>query len=209
MGSMKKEIKAIIFDYGCVITMNQDERLIYTMCKELNLTHEIFKNSYTKFRPDYDAGSITAEEFWQNICHDCQRVCTKSLVRRLIQLDIKSWTVINKDIREYILGLKKYTIKKAIISNMCKEVLEYINKKISWFTIFDETVYSCNLNTCKPGKPIFYKCLELLRLNPDECLFIDDSYDNCTSAGEIGMHSIHFKDFKQFRSEVENNYTFS
>lgn len=205
---MKREIKAIIFDFGCVISMDQDSKSVDEMHRILQRPCQVCKESYSKFRPDYDAGLITAEEYWQNICDDCHIACSKSMVDELIRLDVKSWTVINREIRDYIIGLKSCKVKKAIISNMTKEVLEYINKNLTWFEIFDVAVYSCDIKKCKPEKAIYYKCLELLQLQPDECLFVDDSYKNVKSAGEIGIHTIQFKDYKQFRTEIENGYTF-
>jgi FMN phosphatase YigB (HAD superfamily) len=205
---MKREIEAIIFDYGRVVSTDQDEQSLNEMCRLLKLPRREFKESYFKFRPDYDAALLTANKYWQKICDHHYITCSKRMVNILTQLDTKSWIVINIKMKDYFLGLKSYHVKKAMISNMPRDILEYINANFTWFDIFDVTVYSCDMKKCKPEKIIYYRCLELLHLQPDKCLFIDDSNKNIKSAEEIGIHTILFKDYNQCIMEIENNYTF-
>jgi putative hydrolase of the HAD superfamily len=203
-----KIIRAIIFDYGRVISTDQDISAVNEMCSILKVPYKIFKPLYLKFRLDYDAALLTAGEFWQNICDQCHIPYSKNMINNLIQLDVKSWTSLNKETLDYILGLKRYRVKKAVISNIPVEIVKYINDKFPWFDIFDVVVYSCDLKLCKPDKVIYYKCLELLQVPPGECIFIDDSYENIRSAGEIGINTIQFINYKQCKEEIEKNYTY-
>ncbi len=41
-----------------------------------------------------------------------------------------------------------------------------------------------------------------LKVEPNECIYIDDSTKNISPAKEIGMKTILFKDFEQFKHEL-------
>jgi len=59
--------------------------------------------------------------------------------------------------------------------------------------LFDGIVTSGEENVGKPGKQIFEILLNRYELEVAECLFIDDSSVNTTTAAKLGIATITFK----------------
>ena len=205
---MKKIIKGIIFDYGGVISHKQDEEVIKEICNLINLPKDIFLESYIKFRQDYDSDIITGEEYWIKLLDTHNVKYESDIINKLIILDTECWTKINKKTRDYIFQLSKYNIKKAIISNMTIETLDYMRNNFSWLKEFNNLVFSCEFKTSKPERKIYKKCLELMELSPEECVFIDDSKTNVNAAIQIGFNAVHFTDYDTFIKHMNNKFMY-
>jgi epoxide hydrolase-like predicted phosphatase len=69
--------------------------------------------------------------------------------------------------------------------------------------LFDEILLSYKQNMIKPD-PRFYKLIaQKLGVEPSECLFIDDIQKYCDGAEAIGMKSILYNDFEDFRTKLQ------
>lgn len=205
---MKKRIEAIIFDYGGVISTEQDSHTVERIANLLYLDVNIFKNSYRKYRHPYDLNKISASQYWESILKYHKITIPKNLIGKLITLDVKGWVGINYDTLDYINKLNKSNVKTAIISNMTKETLKYMKEHFSWLTAFDSLIFSCELNISKPGDAIYKKCLKMLDLVANKCVFVDDSIENIEGANNIGLNTILFNDTEQLIREIENKYVF-
>ncbi len=51
---------------------------------------------------------------------------------------------------------------------------------------------------------IYKYLLETYRLNPDECVFIDDPVANIKAAKELGIHRFVYTDIESLRKEIKN-----
>lgn len=67
---------------------------------------------------------------------------------------------------------------------------------------FDEVITSGELGVAKPDRRAFLLAAQRLGEFPEDCILVDDSLVNCTSAEEVGMRSIHYQDFQQFQQEL-------
>ncbi|MFG2002340.1 HAD family hydrolase [Spirillospora sp. NPDC048911] len=56
--------------------------------------------------------------------------------------------------------------------------------------LFDAVVISCEVGLRKPDEAIFQYAVDLLRLTPADCVFIDDIESNVTAAENLGMRGI-------------------
>ncbi len=205
---MKKIVKAIIFDYGGVISKDQDSNTVDEIAELLDLETNIFKNSYRYFRPDYDSNKISATQYWIKILVRNKKTISEDIINQLITLDVKSWAQINRDTLDYIYKLNKCNVKIAIISNMTLETLEYVNKHFKWLKMFESLIFSCDLKVSKPQSEIYNKCLVALNLSPHKCLFVDDSLENIRGAKKIGLNTLLFNGTKQFIDELNSKYIF-
>ncbi len=191
----KRELTTVIFDYGCVISLPQDEECVKRMYTLAGLSPEEFKRNYRSFRADYDRGALTAEEYWVKVTGDRGNNLSQEKLNRLIKEDIKSWTRTNPAVIEWALKLKKEGKRLALLSNMPEDCAEYIREEFSdWLSRFDIIVFSYEIGINKPEPGIFKYCLDLLGEAPKNCLFIDDTEKNITTARELGMDGIVFKD---------------
>ena len=203
---MKKKIKCIIFDYGCVISKKQDTGYIKKMSDILNIEENKFIVEYYNYRYDYDKGLITAYQYWEKISQPSNIKITSEIITELIQYDIKSWTDINNAMLAYILDIKNKVNKIAVLSNMNIETLNYVKENFSWIKKFDETIFSCEVGHNKPEKEIYERCIEKIGLNPVDCVLIDDSIENIQGANNYYINTIHYKDFENFKKEMKKNF---
>lgn len=200
---MNKIIKGVIFDFGGVISYPQNQGYIGKILKLLNLNDlDSFQNVYRVFRVDYDSGLISGPEFWTKIINHFNLTPTDAKIRDLIELDVLSWTVINQETVDYIKYLQSKHIKLAVLSNMIYDALCYIKRKHNWLSCFDHSVFSCDLKICKPQAAIYEYCLSQMGLEPDECVFIDDSQENLDAAAKCGINTLRFENIELLKSAL-------
>ncbi|OQA13168.1 MAG: Alpha-D-glucose-1-phosphate phosphatase YihX [bacterium ADurb.Bin363] len=198
---MKKSIKGIIFDYGCVISTKFDEKEAEEICLILGLEKDSFYKIYYAIRPEYDKGALNTQEYWRKIAGEYNIFLSEEEIERLKELDIKGWTVIDEKMLSFIKETRKNISKMAILSNMPSDILEYLEKSFEWLNLFDTLVFSCNPGINKPDREIYMICLERLGLAPEECVFIDDTERNIQAAEKLGLNTILYKSFDEFKLE--------
>ena len=201
----KIQVRALILDYGGVISRPQNRTNINNILKILSRPYHDFEAVYFQERAAYDRGQITGEMYWQNVLKRLGHHANHADIPSLIQEDVKSWTHLNHSMIQFITEIKPKIPKLAIISNMTFDSLAVIKANFDWPDLFDVLVYSCELGINKPEQSIYEHCLHLLNLPPDACLFVDDSLENIQGALKLGLRTIHFRSFPEFLSEFEAN----
>ena len=191
-------IKALILDYGGVISRPQDPEIVETMIRALGLAHIDFERVYRKNRAAYDSGHETATEYWLGVLKYFDIEPGRVDISKLIQQDVESWTRINDSMITFIKEIRSRIYNLSIISNMTEDALATIRAGFKWLELFDELIFSCEFGTNKPDISIYEDCLKKIKLSPAECLFVDDSAENIEAAVALGMHTIHFKSFDTF-----------
>jgi putative hydrolase of the HAD superfamily len=195
-------IKALIFDYGGVLSLPQDKSCIKKMQEVCNIPPDIFIFEYNKYRPEYNRGTISGFEYWTSILKSSNSETTSEIIRALIEEDVKSWTQINPTILNWAKRLKQFSYRTAILSDMTEDTLGYIMKNFSWISVFDVRTFSCKLGMTKPEPTIYYYCLNELKIKPEDGLFIDDDIGNVKAAEELGMKGIHYENPQRLQIEL-------
>lgn len=203
---MKKKIKGIIFDYGGVISKDQDQETVKEMLSILGIDANNFKNIYQQLRHDYDAGLLNGKQYWNKFLEICNIQNLDNKINDLIELDIKSWTQINEKTTNFIQSLKESNLKIGLLSNMSIETLAYLKNNFRIFDNFDNLTFSCELNLCKPGLEIYKISYTNLNLQPEECVFIDDTFDNIIAAEKAGLNTIHFTNYEDFLDKLNKHF---
>jgi putative hydrolase of the HAD superfamily len=202
----KAIIRALILDYGGVISQPQSSKNVYNILNMLNLDLDDFQEIYLNQRGDYDSGQISGEDYWISILQHFNIDQNDSDINLLIQEDVNSWTKINHAMIQFIQENRSKIHKLAIISNITKDSLAFIRLHFRWLELFDVLSFSCEVGINKPDKKIYEACLHQLRISPNECLFVDDSVENVDSAVIAGMNVIHFRSFPEFLQELKREF---
>ena len=206
----KNKIRALILDFGGVISLPQNSENLYNILQTSKLEHNDFMKVYLNQRAIYDNGQITGEQYWLNILQYFGFESKIQNIPSLIKEDIASWTVINDSMIQFISEIRAKFFKLAIISNMNNDVLEYLRDNFRWLELFDELIFSCEVGINKPNREIYKICLRELNLSASDCLFVDDSLENVRAAKELDMHAIQFGTMSEFKIEFnEKFYPFS
>ncbi|KAM4095140.1 hypothetical protein ACJW30_08G007000 [Castanea mollissima] len=73
-----------------------------------------------------------------------------------------------------------------------------ISRYLSW------TFCSCSSGKRKPDLNFYLEVLNLLKVNPANCIFIDDRLRNVEAAVEVGIIGIHFKNAHLLRQDLSS-----
>ena len=204
---MKRKVTGIIFDFGGVISKPPPMNIIKRMCLVSGINFTGLRESYIRFRYDYDRGKISAVEYWRIILDAHHIIPDEQRIKKLIDADIKGWTCINKKMLSFIHEIRPKVSRLGILSNMNWDCLDFVEKNFQWLHIFDALIFSCKIGLNKPELPIYEYCLDLIKLGPNDCLFIDDSEENIAVAAKRGMHTLHFTSFSLFEKELFGKYS--
>lgn len=199
---MKKKIKWIIFDLGGVIISDKIRSYVYTnAAKYYNVPKTMMKKIIIKyekklFRPRFDE-----KQYWSFIS---KKVGVKKKIKNFWTKNYKKLSTVNKKVIYLIKELKKRGYKLCLLSNTIWPHVK-INKKRGLLDIFDIKIFSCDprINSRKPEKKIYRLCLKRINVRPGECLFIDDQKRNLLPAQKLGMKTILYKNFFQFKKKLQ------
>ncbi len=99
--------------------------------------------------------------------------------------------------------LKKRGFGLYVLSNFSEEGITWIRRRYKFFELFDGMVVSYALKYIKPEKQIYEYLFNTYRLEPSECVFLDDKPINIEAARSLGMHGIVFNDINDVRKQFE------
>ena len=183
-------IKAIIFDFGRVISAQKPPSLFRRYEKDLGLTPDTI-NPIMFGSQVWEAalvGRMTAEEFWTIIGPELGLETPEKIeaFRRRYQAD----EAINEDVLELIRGLYgRY--KLAVLSNSPPDLSRWLSEW-NMLHLFDVVFCSGDEGIVKPEPAAFKTTLDRLGVQPEEAVFIDDTNEHVKAARSLGLHGILF-----------------
>lgn len=186
-----KTIKNVIFDLGAVMFEWNPQAITSNFTDDPDLQQRILSDFYYhQTWMDFDCGHITENEAIKRASENL--LISEGDAKRLLA-QTKESLVLIADTRNVLTTVKDKNMNAYCLSNISPELFEYLSHRHDLFEQFDGIVTSGVENVSKPGKRIFEILFERFKLNPRECLFIDDSADNTATAEEFGVTTITFK----------------
>jgi putative hydrolase of the HAD superfamily len=186
--------RAILFDYGNVLSKPQRADKIQAMSSRLNVSVDEFLEAYRLGRGAYDSGQAPAQ-YWQSVLHELgrQALWSKPLFASLIEDDTESWS----DYREEVWTLAERFRARggltAFLSNNVPPLMARLRAERRLEEMFDLVIASCEVGTAKPEDEIFLRCIRGLRIAPEDALFVDDHPANTEAAGRLGLRTFLFQ----------------
>jgi len=196
-------MKAVIFDYGCVLSLPQDGAEIRKMAGLLGLGVDSFIGAYWEFRQAYDAAELTATEYWRRVAERGGVAADPASVPQLTRSDARSWARRDPAMTPWLRRLKDSGLKVALASNMPVDVKTYVVRRFGWLRRLDWLTFSCDLRVTKPDARIFQHCLGGLGVQPREALLFDDHSENVSAAASLGIAARLFCTAQEAAAELE------
>lgn len=198
MMKVKSDFKNVIFDLGGVLVDLDKERCVRNFCKlGLGALSDLIGTTHQRgILADFEAGLINGGEF----CSQIRRIANNGSVS---DADIRAaWVSMLCGIRPEKLELLRALKDRArvfLLSNVNEFAWDYCLK--NYFEVngarltdfFDDVFLSYKMKLLKPDLRIYEKLLKDAGLNAADCLFIDDSKENCEAAERLGIHSLQYK----------------
>jgi putative hydrolase of the HAD superfamily len=204
-GHLQEEIlalRAVVFDYGMVLTGQPDQAAHDAMVRLTGLPVEQFEPLYWADRHAYDEGKLSGLTFWQKFASDSGLALTASQIDELNRYDARMWTTQNPAMLAWQQQLKQAGLRTAILSNMGDTVLASIEREFRWIHDFDVLIWSYQHGMAKPAPEIYQLVLSGLGTQPEETLFIDDKLLNVEAARSLGIKAIEFTTIERLRDDL-------
>lgn len=193
-------MKNIIFDLGAVMFEWNPKVISETFTADIDLQNRIQNELFFHQNwLDFDCGLVTEEE--AIIVASEQLSVSLAEAKRLFEL-VKASLILLPQTEQVLKVVKEKNLKAYCLSNISPALFKHLSAKHSLFDLFDGVVTSGVEKTAKPGKRIFKILCDRFELEPDECLFIDDSAANTKAATELGITSITFKGLESCYEEI-------
>ena len=195
-------LRAVVFDYGMVLTGPQEPEALATLLRITGLPQDRFEALYWANRLAYDEGKLTGLAFWQKFIQDAGLNLSQGTAEKLSRWDARMWTTQNPAMLAWQRKLKQKGVLTAILSNMGDNVHGNIVKQFDWLNRFDVLVWSYQLHIAKPDPAIYLHVLKELGTGAEETLFLDDKLVNIQAAQALGFKAIQFTTVERLRADL-------
>ena len=194
-------IKAVIFDFGRVISSQKPESLFRTYEDDLGLAPDTINQIMFESQAwqDAEVGRISAKKFWHMIG---PALGLES--REIIDVFRKRYHAaesIDRGVLSLIRQLQgRY--KLAVLSNSPPGLAKWLS---AWgiFDLFDVVYCSGDEGMIKPDPAVYNSTLNRLGVSPQEAVFIDDTIGHVRAAQSLGLHGIEFTNAEQLALELD------
>jgi putative hydrolase of the HAD superfamily len=204
--SQKRSVRAVVFDYGNVLCLEQTLEDMKGMALVCGIPHERFSDLYWKLRPPYDRGDIDGPAYWTSVVGQQELGLSRDQIATLIKLDSESITRPNQGAVLWAELLHQEGFALALLSNMPIELSRYVTKFFPSLSTFECLIYSCDYGSIKPELAIYRKCLELLKASPQDILYLDDRAENVEAAARLGINSVLFDTVEKTTSRIASRF---
>ena len=204
--SQKRSVRAVVFDYGNVLCLEQTLEDMKGMALVCGIPHERFSEFYWKLRPPYDRGDIDGPAYWTAVVGQQELGLSRDQIATLIKLDSESIIRPNQGAVRWAEMLHREGFPLTLLSNMPLELSRHVSKFFPSLSTFEHLIYSCDYRSIKPELAIFRNCLELLKTDPQDILYLDDRAENVEAAAGLGINAVLFDTVEKTAARVESQF---
>jgi len=189
-------IKAVIFDFGRVISAQKPPSLFRTYEEDLRIEPGTINTIMFESRAWQDAllGRTTVEEFWQAIgpALGLNTAAHVEAFHRRYHAD----EAVNEDMLKLMRRLHGH-YKLAVLSNSPPGLTQWLD---DWgmLDLFDAVFCSGDEGIAKPDPQAFVLTLERLGIRPEEAVFVDDTPEHVEAARALGLRGVVFTTVEEF-----------
>ena len=194
------EIKLVIFDaYGVVLTGGYPPTMKYLAKKFKRNWKELYAVIYTKYFNMAAERKITQAKAWEKAVKELKLPATWQEVRMIHY----SLIGLNKPIISFI---KKIDTNILLLSKNTRSQFHDSNKKLGFRKYFKNVLNTWELRLPKASEKTCRYIFKKFNIKPDEVIYIDDKEQNLEAAKKLGVHTILYKNFSQFKKEFYKVY---
>jgi len=183
-------IRAIIFD--CFGVLASDGWLPYKA--RYFADNPKLETEATLLNKDADAGRISYDTFIDKVAQLAN--LPEKTARQQIENNIP-----DEKLFAYIRTLKP-KFKVGMLSNASDDWLDEIFTE-EQVALFDQISLSCNTGVIKPDTEAYEIILKKLDISPNKAVFVDDQPKYIDGAKQVGLHTILYANFGQFKQDLE------
>lgn len=194
------DITTLFFDLGGVLLSNGWDRESRKDCVEsFGLDYEEFADRHEFVVDAFETGRMTIDEYLDRTVFYRERPFTRAAFREGMVAESRPFPEALAVV-EALAGSGRY-----LMATLNNESVELNQARIDrfelsrYFTVFLSSGF---LGVKKPDQAIYRLALQITQSRPEECLFIDDRDLNLECAISEGMHTVHYDNPGQLRTEL-------
>lgn len=193
-------MQAILFDFDGVLTIDKygSDSILRYLGEHTEVPIDVLKKEYYKINRGLINGEYTHKEVWADYCKNvgCD-IDYQILVDSFIN------TPLDNEMFSLVRELKiKYKI--GMITDNKVDRITKILKHHNLSNLFDVVTISAECKCGKNDRKIFDITLDALGVEPNDCVFIDNSEKNLIVPQEMGIHTILFDDENRNINKFKN-----
>jgi putative hydrolase of the HAD superfamily len=182
-------IKAVIFDFGGVLCFPPTDPQFESAARTCGLPVDDFLRAFWGTRPEYDAGLISAEEYWRGIARVAGREVDRAWIGDMVRLEIDFWSNYDGRVVAWVRELRAQGLRTGILSNLPQPLGRHLLADQQLLKHFDCRTFSYELELIKPDAAIYEDMIQGLGIAPEEGLFFDDRPENVEGARAVGLQA--------------------
>ena len=195
-------IRAVIWDVGGVLVRTEDPAPRLKLAARLGISDQDLETVVFGDPQHMQAqlGQIHARQQWEQACQvvGWPLEDVEGFRQAFFEGDR-----LDADLVDYIRSLRPRYLT-GLLSNAMDDVRSQIEGQWKMADAFDAMIISAEIGLVKPDPLIFHAALQALNIPPAEAVFIDDFERNILGAQAVGLHTIHFTNPAQVRSDLDS-----
>lgn len=202
---------ALIVDWGGVLTNGLDHMLSKWTENE-NIDLQVYYEVFNKWlgpevEQELRINPVHALETGQMSVPDFDLKLAEALYK-IGNIEVKAEGLLDRmfqffehapDMNGLVHRARKKGLRTALLSNSWGNSYP----RHGWDDMFDEVVISGEVRMRKPDAEIYFHTLDLLKVKPQESVFVDDLPHNIKAATDLGMIGILHVDYETTKQELE------
>ena len=211
MTALEKKPTALIVDWGGVLTNGLDHMLTNWTGQEnidLDVYYKVFNEwlgpeveKELRINPIHalEKGEMSVPDFEVELAHALLTLGNIQVNPTGLRDRMFRFFEHAPDMNGLVHRARKKGIKTALLSNSWGNNYP----RHGWDDMFDEVIISGEVGMRKPDAEIYHHTLELLKVKPNESVFVDDLAHNIKGAAELGMIGVLHVDYDSTKMELE------
>ena len=196
--------RAVIFDFGGVLTTCATPFRVREIVEAKGLPWEAVLHGFQTFRRDYDIGDLTVGEFYDRVWREAGLTVDAETRAAIEEADTASFLYPNARTLLWMRDLKRRGYRIGILTNMPRELAPRFRACFAEYTsLADAITVSCEERLVKPMRAIYDLTAERIGVPAEDIVFVDDSEMNCRGAEEAGWKTVRFVTNEQAERALE------
>jgi putative hydrolase of the HAD superfamily len=166
---------------------------------EFQLDFAEMQNRHNVFVTTYEEGKLTLDDYLKKTVFYTERSFTPEVFKKFMFAQ----TTPDKEMIALMCRLKeKYSLKIAVVNNEARELNEYRINEFKLKKFVDFFISSCFVHIRKPDIDIFRMALDIAAVQPENVLYIENTYLFVQIAKDLGIRSILHTDYNSTCTEL-------
>lgn len=194
-------IKNIVFDIGNVLADFRIMEFLAEKGLDVPTIKRVIKASVMNpYWGKFERGEVTEEETLQTFAAADPEI-EKEL--RLAFENLNGMLVIRDYAIPLVQQLKNAGYGVYYLSNYSKKAYDECGESLAFMPYMDGGIVSFRVGMTKPDPQVFKCFLDSFHLEPESCLFIDDTEENVRAAEALGFAGIVFRSYNEMAAELK------